>query len=179
MPICAIVPLLSHVRLFAWIPWNAAHQASLFLTISQSLPKFKSIESVMPSNLSSSVTLFSFCLHSFPASVSFPMSQLFSSDGQSIGASTCTDYIYECLHICIYHSFIQQIRDDLFYCWQDARCHLTVTKLVYFFLWSPMSIFSTGDHKLSDLIPQLKTKGQNSGFSVSLGILIVPLKVTI
>ena len=51
-----------------------------------------------------------------------------------------------------------------------------VTKLVYFFPWSPMSILSTGDHKLSDVIPQLKTKGQNSVFSVSLGILIVPLK---
>ena len=31
-------------------PWTAAHQASLSLTISQSLPKFMSIESVMPSN---------------------------------------------------------------------------------------------------------------------------------
>ena len=126
--------------------------------------------------ISSSVTLFSFCLHSFPASVSFPMSQLFSSGGPSIGASTCTDYIYECLCKCIYHSFIQQISDYLFYCWQDARRHLMVTKLVYFFPWSPMSILSTGDHKLSDVIPQLKTKGQNSVFSVSLGILIVPLK---
>ena len=31
-------------------PWTAAHQASLSLTISQSLPKFISIESVMPSS---------------------------------------------------------------------------------------------------------------------------------
>ena len=30
-------------------PWSAARQASLSLTISQSLPKFMSIESVMPS----------------------------------------------------------------------------------------------------------------------------------
>ena len=30
-------------------PWTTAHQASLSLTISQSLPKFRSIESVMPS----------------------------------------------------------------------------------------------------------------------------------
>ena len=126
--------------------------------------------------ISSSLTLFSSCLQSFPASVSFPMSQLFSSGGQSIRAPTSTDCIYECLHIYIYHSFIQQISDYLFYCWQDARCHLTVTKPVYFFPWSPTSIFSTRDHRLSDLIPQLKTKGQNSGFSVSLGILIVPLK---
>ena len=31
--------------------------------------------------------LFSFCLHSFPASRPFPVSWLFASDGQSIGAS--------------------------------------------------------------------------------------------
>ena len=35
----------------------------------------------------SSVTPFSSCLQSFPASGSFPMSQLFSSGGQSIGVS--------------------------------------------------------------------------------------------
>ena len=40
---------LSHVQLFA-IPWTAAHQPSLFFTISWSLFKFVSIESVMPSN---------------------------------------------------------------------------------------------------------------------------------
>ena len=37
--------------------------------------------------ISSSVTLFSFCPQSCPASASFPMSQLFASDGQTIGAS--------------------------------------------------------------------------------------------
>ena len=37
--------------------------------------------------ISSSVVPFSFCLQSFPASGSFPMSQSFSSGGQSIGAS--------------------------------------------------------------------------------------------
>ena len=40
---------LSHVQLFA-TPWTAACQASLSITNSQSLPKFMSIESVMPSN---------------------------------------------------------------------------------------------------------------------------------
>ena len=40
---------LSHVQLFA-IPWTAAYQASLSLTIFQSLLKLMSIESVMPSN---------------------------------------------------------------------------------------------------------------------------------
>ena len=37
--------------------------------------------------ISFSAALFSFCLQSFPASGSLPMSQLFTSGGQSIGAS--------------------------------------------------------------------------------------------
>ena len=37
--------------------------------------------------ISSSAALFTFCLQSFPASRSFPMSQLFASAGQSIGVS--------------------------------------------------------------------------------------------
>ena len=38
-------------------------------------------------SISSSAAPFSFCLQSFPASVSFPMSRLFTSGGQIIGAS--------------------------------------------------------------------------------------------
>ena len=41
--------LLSHVQLFV-TPWIAAHQASLFITNSQSLLKLTSIKSVMPSS---------------------------------------------------------------------------------------------------------------------------------
>ena len=44
-----VVPLLNHVRLFATL-WTAACQASLPFTISQSLLKIKSIESVIVSN---------------------------------------------------------------------------------------------------------------------------------
>ena len=44
-----VVQLLSHVQLFV-TPWTAACQASLSLTISQSLPKFMSIQSVMLSD---------------------------------------------------------------------------------------------------------------------------------
>ena len=68
-----VVQYLSHFLLLA-TPRTTACQASLSLTICQSLPKFMSIESVMPSNLSSA-TLFSFCLQSFPASGYFLMSQ--------------------------------------------------------------------------------------------------------
>ena len=44
-----VVQLLSHVWLFV-APWTAAPQASLFFTISWSLLKVRSVESVMPSN---------------------------------------------------------------------------------------------------------------------------------
>ena len=43
------VQSLSHVQLFV-IPWTVAHQASLSITNSQSLPKLMSTESRMPSN---------------------------------------------------------------------------------------------------------------------------------
>ena len=48
------VQLLSHIRLFA-TPWTVARQASLSITISQSLLKLMSIESVMLSNYLSMV----------------------------------------------------------------------------------------------------------------------------
>ena len=57
--------------------WTAAHQASLSLTISQSLLILVSFESKMPSNH------FILC---HPLG-SFPVSRLFGSSGQSIGAS--------------------------------------------------------------------------------------------
>ena len=44
-----VVQSLSHVRLFV-TSWTAACQASLFITVSWSLLKLMSIESVMPSN---------------------------------------------------------------------------------------------------------------------------------
>ena len=44
-----VVQLPSDVWLFT-TPWTAVYQASLFFTISWSLPKFVSTESVMPSN---------------------------------------------------------------------------------------------------------------------------------
>ena len=66
-----VVQLLSHVQLFA-TPWTAAHQASLSSTVSQSLLKIMSIESVVPYNHLISAALVFSCLQSFPASGSFP-----------------------------------------------------------------------------------------------------------
>ena len=63
----------SRVRLLV-TPWTTAHQASPPLTISQRLPKFISIESVMPSNHLILCHPLSSCPQSFPASGSFPMS---------------------------------------------------------------------------------------------------------
>ena len=77
---------LSSVQLFA-TPWTAACQASFSFTISWSLLKLMFIELVKPPNYLILCLPFSFCPQSFPASGSFPKSQLFTSDGQSIGTS--------------------------------------------------------------------------------------------
>ena len=66
---------------------NSSHQASLSFTVSRSLLKLTSIESVMLSNISSFAEPFSY-LQSFPPSGSLPMSHLSASGGQSTGAST-------------------------------------------------------------------------------------------
>ena len=78
-----LVQALNCVQLFA-TPQTAACQASPSFTISQSLLKLVSIALAMPSN--HLIVPFS-CLQSFPTSGSFPMSWLFASGGQSIGAS--------------------------------------------------------------------------------------------
>ena len=81
----AMVP---HSSTLAWkIPWTIACQAALSLTISQSLPKFMSIASVMPSSHLILWCLLHFCLQSFLASGTFPLYWLFASDDKNTGAS--------------------------------------------------------------------------------------------
>ena len=75
-----VVQSLSTVQLFA-TPRTATSQAFLSFPISQSLLKLMSTELMMSSN---HPTL---CPQSFSASGSFPMSRLFTSGGQSTGAS--------------------------------------------------------------------------------------------
>ena len=65
----------------------------LFNNSSRSLPKLMSIESVMPSTISSSVVPFSSCLQSFLASESFRVSQFFASGDQSVRASASTSVL--------------------------------------------------------------------------------------
>ena len=76
------VQSLSHVQLFA-NPWIAAHQASLSITNSQSLPNSCPSSRWCHPTISSSVVPFSSHLQSLPASGSFPVSQFFVSDDQS------------------------------------------------------------------------------------------------
>ena len=71
-----VVQLLSCVGFFP-IPWTSACEDPLSSTISQSLLKFLSIESVCNLTFSSSSTS-SFCLQSFPASGFLPMRWLFT-----------------------------------------------------------------------------------------------------
>ena len=68
-----VVQLLSCVQLFV-TPWTAACKASLSFTISQSLFKLMSIESVMPSN-----HLILCCPLLFPPSI-FPSIRVFSNE---------------------------------------------------------------------------------------------------
>ena len=78
--LCQSVQSLSLVQHFV-TPLTAARQASLSITSSCSLLKLTSIDwriEVIP---------FSSHLQSFPVSGSFPMSQFFTWDGQSIGVS--------------------------------------------------------------------------------------------
>ena len=84
----AVVRSLGHA-LLSGTSWTVAHQAPLSSTVSRSLCKFMSIESVCY------LTVPSFChplllLPSVSASGSFPVSWLFASSGQSIGASAST-----------------------------------------------------------------------------------------
>ena len=83
---CFVVQSLTCVWLFV-SPWTAACQAPLSFTVSLSLLRFMSIESVMLSNHLILCCTFSSCPQSFPASGSFAVSRLFMSSGQSIGAS--------------------------------------------------------------------------------------------
>ena len=81
----AVVQPLRHVQLFA-TPWTSAYQATLSFTISWNLLNSCPLSRWCYLTISSSAAPFS-CLQSFPASGSFPMSGVFTSGDQNIGAS--------------------------------------------------------------------------------------------
>ena len=67
--------------------WTAAHQASLSFTVPRVCSNSSPLTWWSHPTISSSVTPFSSCPQSFPASGSFPVSWPFTSSGQSTGAS--------------------------------------------------------------------------------------------
>jgi len=84
--IAVVVQSLSHVWIFV-APMNYRKPGPLTFSVSQSLPKFMSIQSMMPSNYPILCHHLSPCPQSFPESGFFPVNQLFTSGGQSTGAS--------------------------------------------------------------------------------------------
>ena len=86
------VQSLSRVWLFA-TPWIAARQASLSITNSPIHSNSHPLSQWCHPAISSSVVSFSSCPQSLPASESFPMSQLFTWGGQSIGVSALASFL--------------------------------------------------------------------------------------
>ena len=80
-PVFAQFSSVAHPVWFSATPWTTARQTSLLILNSWSLLKLMYINSVMPSNHSSSVVPFS-CLQSFPKSGSFLIRQFFKTNGQ-------------------------------------------------------------------------------------------------
>ena len=74
-------------------PWTAAHQASLSITLSWSLLKLMSIELAMPFNHLILCYPLLLLLSIFPIISVFSNKWLFSSGGQSIGASASTSVL--------------------------------------------------------------------------------------
>ena len=75
-----------------YLPWSDGTRCSISdLPVLHSLPEFDPSSCTLNHwcylTISSSATLFSFCLQSFPASGSSTLRQLFVSGGQNIGAS--------------------------------------------------------------------------------------------
>ena len=87
----SLVQSLSHVRLFA-TPWTAACSPCPSPTARASSNSCPSSGLYQPT-ISSYVIPFFSCLESFPASGSFPMSQFFTSGGQSIDASASSSVL--------------------------------------------------------------------------------------
>ena len=86
------VQSLSRVWLFA-TPWTAAPQASLSITNSQSLPKLKSIESVMPSSHLIFCHLLLFLSSIFPSIRVFSNESTLCIRWPSIGVSASTSVL--------------------------------------------------------------------------------------
>ena len=135
-----VVWLPSHVWFFA-APWTAACRASSSPRIcSDSCP----LSRWCHPTISSSVVPFSFCLQSFPAPGSFPMSWLFASGGHTVGASASASV----LPLNIQGWFLLGLTDVIFV--QSKGLHFTslIPKMLiftlFFFFWQEIAFI--GEH---------------------------------
>ena len=171
---------LNRVQLFA-TTCTAAFQASLSFTISQSLLKLMSIESVRPFNHLILCCSSSFP-QSFPASRSFAVSWLFASSGQRTGASASasvssneysgfisfrTDWfglldVQGTLKSLIQHHIL---KESIFWCSaffmvQLSHPYLTTGKTIALTIWTfvskVMSLFNTLSRFLIVFLPRSK-----------------------
>ena len=118
-------------------------------TISWSLLKLMSIESVMPSNHLIFCCLFSFCPPSFAASGSFPMSQLFAAHGLQHTRLACP---LLSLRVCSNSYSLSR--------W----CHPSISSSVTSFSSCLQSFLASGSFPISWLFT---SSGQNIGASAS------------
>ena len=94
---CCFSVAQSCLTRYGWLfmtPWTAACQASLSYTISWSLLKLMSVESVMPSNHLIFCCPLLLLPSIFPTSMSFPMSQFFTSASASVLPMTIQDWFH-------------------------------------------------------------------------------------
>ena len=117
------VQSLSRGQLFL-TPWTAACQASLSFTISRICSNSCPSSWWCHPTISSSVAPFSSCPQSFPASESFPMSWLFASGGQSIGASIDKILFHKFMKLHQLHSF-SVLYQDLITLLQYSFCSIS------------------------------------------------------
>ena len=135
-----VVQSLSHGQLFV-TPWNAGPQASLPFVISQSLLKLMLSESMIPSNhliLCHSLLLLPSI---FPSIRVFPLSWLFASGGQSIGALR--------LSVSPSNKCLVQSVQLLIHVWPFATPWTIACQAVYRQL---LELAQTHDHWVSDAI---------------------------
>ena len=101
--------------------WTAACQALSCLTNAAVCSNSWPLSQWCYLTISSSAAPFSFCLQSFPASGSFPVSQLFKSSDQVIGASASTSV----LPMNIQGWFSLELTDLIFQSKGTLKSHLT------------------------------------------------------
>ena len=110
--VCVFMLFSCQVMSNSATPWTVARQTSLSLSPG-ACPSSCPLNWWCCPTISSFATLFSFCLWSFPALESFPMSLLFTSGGRSIGASASASVLPMSVQgwfllrlICIYSQYI-------------------------------------------------------------------------